>query len=389
MKKIIIFGGDGFCGWPLSLNLSKSHEILIIDNFSRRKIDEELNANSVTPIFPLEQRIQKWKELTGLEIHFQNLDISKDISQLELVFKEFKPDTIIMLAELKSAPYSIKSLGNGNETIRNNLISNHNILHLMTKFAPNSHLIHLGTMGVYGYDFSSKLIPDGYYDAVLTNHVGDKLTTKLLHPASPGSIYHLTKAQEEIMFQYFNKMYNLKITDLHQGIVWGVNTRDTEKHEVLFNRFDYDGDYGTALNRFIVQVAIDFPITVYGSGNQIRPLINIQNTVDAISLVVENPPDTSKVRILNQLSETFKIKDIAINLSNKFNKQINFQKNPRIENENNSLKAKPIGLLELGLKPIYFDIDQISDLIDLAKRFSNRINKDKIISTSNWRLANN
>lgn len=387
MKKIIVFGGDGFCGWPLSLKLSYDYEVHIVDNFLRRDIDKELGVESIVPIHPIHQRLNKWLEITGKKIFFHKIDIVNEIEKLNDLFDNLNPYTVVMLAELKSAPYSVKSLKHGNKTIYNNLISNHNLLNIISTKCPSCHYVHLGTMGVYGYDYSNKLLPDGYYDAVLTNHVGEKIEKKLLHPASPGSIYHLTKAQEEIMFQYFQKIYNLKITDLHQGIVWGVNTKDTSKDEVLFNRFDYDGDYGTVMNRFIVQSAIDYPLTVHGSGNQIRPLININNSVEAIKLAVDNqPPDNEKVRIFNQLAETFKISDIAMKFKQQFNVKINNQENPRIEDENNNLKAEPIGLLELGLKPIYFDQNNIDELINLTKRFSNRINKDKIKSVTPWKL---
>lgn len=387
MKKIIVFGGDGFCGWPLSLKLSYDYEVHIVDNFSRRDIDKELGVESIVPIHPIHQRLNKWLEITDKKIFFHKIDIVNEIEKLNDLFENLNPYAVVMLAELKSAPYSVKSLKHGNKTIYNNLISNHNLLNIISTKNSSCHYVHLGTMGVYGYDYSNKLLPDGYYDAVLTNHVGEKIEKKLLHPASPGSIYHLTKAQEEIMFQYFQKVYNLKITDLHQGIVWGVNTKDTSKDEVLFNRFDYDGDYGTVMNRFIVQSAIDYPLTVHGSGNQIRPLININNSVEAIKLAIDNPPlDNEKVRIFNQLAETFRISEIATKFKKKFNVKINNQENPRIEDENNNLKAEPIGLLELGLKPIYFDQNNIDELINLTKRFSNRINKDKIKSTTSWKL---
>ena len=387
MEKIIIFGGDGFCGWPLSLKLSHDYEIHIVDDLSRREIDKELGVDSIVPIHSISERIKKWYEITNKKIFFHKMNIVNDIKKLENLFIKDNPYAVVMLAELKSAPYSLKSLKHGNKTIHNNLISNHNLLNIISSKCPSCHFVHLGTMGVYGYDYSNKLLPDGYYDAVLTNHVGDKIEKKLLHPASPGSIYHLTKAQEEIMFQYFQKIYQLKITDLHQGIVWGVNTNDTVMDEVLFNRFDYDGDYGTVLNRFIVQTAIGYPLTVHGSGNQIRPLININNSVEAIKLVIDNPPiNEEKVRIYNQLAETFRISDIANKLKKNYSVNIDNQVNPRIEDENNNLKAKPIGLLELGLKPIYFDHNKIQEMVNLAKRFSNRINKDKIKSITSWKL---
>ena len=387
--KIIVCGGDGFCGWPLSLRLSmRNHEVLILDNFNRRKIDNELAINSLTKIFSLSKRIEFWnKNINKKKIRFTNIHLFKDIKRLEDVIKFFKPDAIVMLAELKSAPYSLINLEKGNKTINNNLVSNHNILHLISKINKNIHFVHLGTMGVYGYDYSHKLIPDGYYSAELKNHIGETFKTKILHPASPGSIYHLTKAQEEIMFQYFNKLYGLKITDLHQGIVWGVNTKETMYDPILANRFDYDGIYGTALNRFIVQAACNHKITLHGSGNQIRPLININNSVDSIILSIENSEKKfKKVRVFNQLTETKKIKDLGNFVSKLTGAKIGNYKNPRIENEKNKLIAKPIGLKKLGLKPIRITEKKILELYELAKKNKKRIIKKNIIAKVSWKF---
>lgn len=89
---------------------------------------------------------------------------------------------------------------------------------------------------------------------------------------------------------------------MHQGIVWGTNTPQTIKDERLINRFDYDGDYGTVLNRFLMQAALDIPLTVYGTGGQTRALIHITDTARCIQLAVENPPaQGAPVEILNQV----------------------------------------------------------------------------------------
>ena len=188
----------------------------------------------------------------------------------------------------------MKSINHMNYTLNNNLIGNNNVLHAIAESKKRIHLIHLGTMGVYGYDFSKYLIPEGYYKADLYTNDNNIIKTKILHPAHPGSIYHLTKAQDELLFQFYNKMYSVDITDLHQGIVWGTNTDETNLDENLINRYDYDGDYGTALNRFIMQSVINHPLTIHGSGNQVRPFINIKNTTDAILIAAENRKQNQK-----------------------------------------------------------------------------------------------
>lgn len=384
--KIIVLGGDGFCGWASALRLSrKGHDVFIIDNLSRRKIDRELYAKSLTPIVSIKKRISTWNKINKKKIKFFKIDIAKEIKKLETTIKKINPDTIVHFAEQRSAPYSMISLKTRNYTITNNLITNNNILYLISKLNRKIHLIHLGTMGVYGYDFSKFLIPEGYYKAKLfiKNHV---INTKILHPASPGSIYHLTKAQDELLFQFYNKMYDIRITDLHQGVVWGTNTDETMLHKDLNNRYDYDGDYGTVLNRFIMQAACNYPLTIHGTGNQVRPFININNTADCILLAAENKKKFKGVQIFNQLTETHRLITLAKKIKKITNCKINHHKNPRFENENNTLIAKPVGLIELGLKPIYLDNDILTNEINIAKKYSHRVLKNSILAKSQWKI---
>ncbi len=384
--KIIVLGGDGFCGWASSLRLSRrGHSVYIVDNLSRRKIDKNLGVTSLTPISSIEKRVNTWNSINNKKIKYFNLDIAKDISRLDDLIKKIKPDTIVHFAEQRSAPYSMKDISTRNYTISNNLLTNNNVLYLIAKNNRQIHFIHLGTMGVYGYDFSKYLVPEGYYKAKL--FIKDNvINTKILHPASPGSIYHLTKAQDELLFQFYNKMYNLKITDLHQGVVWGTNTKETLMHKDLCNRYDYDGDYGTVLNRFIMQAAMNFPLTIHGKGTQVRPFININNTADCIALAAENKKNSKAVNIYNQLTETHKLIDLAKKIQKISNCKIIHYKNPRIEKENNTLIAKPIGLISLGLKPIYLSDKLIQSEMEIAKKFSYRANKKRIIAKTQWKI---
>tara|TARA_S200000501_G_scaffold140731_1_gene133043 strand:- start:470 stop:1627 length:1158 start_codon:yes stop_codon:yes gene_type:complete len=384
--KIVVLGGDGFCGWASSLRLSrKGHEVTIIDNLSRRAIDKKLKVKSLTPISSIYERIKTWNRINKKKINFIKIDVAKETKKLELALKKIKPDTIVHFAEQRSAPYSMIDLETRNYTISNNLISNNNILFLIAKLNRKIHFIHLGTMGVYGYDFSKYLVPEGYYKAKLFIKK-NIINTKILHPASPGSIYHLTKAQDELLFQFYNRMYGLNITDLHQGVVWGTNTKETLMHEKLCNRYDYDGDYGTVLNRFIMQSSMNFPLTVHGTGNQVRPFININNTADCILIAAKNRKKTNKVKIFNQLTETHRLIDLAKKIKKITGCKINHQKNPRFESENNTLIAKPMGLIELGLKPIYLSDDIIKNEIEIAHKFYRRVDKSKIVAKSQWKI---
>jgi UDP-sulfoquinovose synthase len=271
-KKIIVLGGDGFCGWPTSLHLSdQGHEIIILDNLSRRKIDIELGCDSLTPIATIEQRIETWKEITGKTIRFRNLDLSVDYHELVQLLKDEAPDAVVHFAEQRAAPYSMKNSKNKRYTMQNNLIGTNNILSAIVESGLDIHVVHLGTMGVYGYGTTGGAIPEGYLDIPVANGA----TKSILHPANPGSIYHLTKCLDALTFQFYNKNDGLRITDLHQGIVWGTNTKQTLLDSRLVNRFDYDGDYGTVLNRFLMQAALGIPLTVYGIGGQTRAFIHI------------------------------------------------------------------------------------------------------------------
>ncbi len=384
--KIIVLGGDGFCGWASSLRLSsKGHEVFIFDNLSRRKIDKELKASSLTPIKSIYQRLKVWNKINKNKIKFYKIDVSKEILRLEKLIKKINPDTIIHFAEQRSAPYSMINLKTRNYTLSNNILTNNNILYLIAKLKKNIHLIHLGTMGVYGYDFSKFLLPEGYYKAKLFIKK-NIINTKILHPANPGSIYHLTKAQDELLFQFYQKMYGLKITDLHQGVVWGTNTKETLLHTDLVNRYDYDGDYGTVLNRFIMQAALNYPLTLHGSGNQVRPFININNTADCVLLAAQNKKKFKEVKIFNQLTETFRLKNLAKKIQKITNCKIMHHKNPRIENENNTLVAKPMGLIELGLKPIKLSDNLIENELTVAKKYFYRADLNKIRAKSQWRI---
>ena len=305
-KKVIVLGGDGFCGWPTALHLSnKGYDVVIVDNLSRRKIDIELEVQSLTPIVPISERLGAWEELAGKKIKFYDFDVSKQYHRVLDLIKEEQADVVVHFAEQRAAPYSMKSPRHKMYTVDNNLNATHNTLCAMVESGLDIHLVHLGTRGVYGYGTAGMKIPEGYLNVQLVTDEGDVVEKKILYPANPGSVYHMTKTQDQLMFFYYNKNDNLRITDLHQGIVWGTNTQETLMDERLINRFDYDGDYGTVLNRFLMQAAVGYPLTVHGTGGQTRAFIHIQDTVRCIELAIGNPPSKSdEVSIFNQMKKT-------------------------------------------------------------------------------------
>lgn len=336
-KKVVVLGGDGFCGWPTSLYLSeKGHEVIVVDNLSRRKIDIELGCDSLTPIVGIDERVKTWNRVSGNKMRFQFMDLSTDFAELVQFLKDEKPDTIVHFAEQRAAPYSMKDARRKRYTIDNNLSATHNVLCAIVESGQDIHVVHLGTMGVYGYGTSGGEIPEGYLDVVLPSGK----PSKILHPAYPGSVYHLTKCLDALVFQFYNKNDGLRVTDLHQGIVWGTNTPQSIRDERLINRFDYDGDYGTVLNRFLMQAALNIPLTVYGTGGQTRAFIHITDTARCIDIAINNPPKSGeKVEIFNQIAETLRVGDLAKLVSDKTGCGVRFLENPRKEDAENELEV--------------------------------------------------
>jgi len=384
-KKVLVLGGDGFCGWPTSLYLSdQGHDVVIVDNLSRRNIDIELGCDSLTPIQTPEIRIQAWKEVSGKDIKFINLDIAKEYDLLVQLLKSERPDTVIHFAEQRAAPYSMKTSKTKRYTVENNVSGSNNICCAVTDAEIDIHIVHLGTMGVYGYGSSGGEIPEGYIDVTLP----DGRAKNILHPAYPGSVYHTTKCLDALLWQFYQKNDNLRITDLHQGIVWGTNTPQTVRDERLINRFDYDGDYGTVLNRFLMQGALGVPLTVYGTGGQTRAFIHITDTAKCLELAVLNPPEKGeRVKIFNQVAETRRVRDIANMVASQTGVEVNFIPNPRAEAAENELDVSNRSFCNLGLEPKTLDASLFDEVTTVVNRFKHRCNPTKILPASFWNKA--
>ena len=384
--KVLILGGDGFCGWPTSLHLSNlGHDITIVDNLSRRNIDNELETSSLTPIQPLGTRIAVWKELTGREIGFVNLDLAQEYQSFLNLLLDEKPDAVVHFAEQRAAPYSMKSAAHKRYTVNNNLNATHNVLCAIVDSGLDIHLAHLGTMGVYGYGTAGMKIPEGYLQVEVVSDEGKRINQEILYPANPGSVYHMTKTQDQLFFHYYNKNDGVRITDLHQGIVWGTNTPETLRDERLINRFDYDGDYGTVLNRFLMQAAIGYPLTVHGTGGQTRAFVHITDTVRCIQLALENGPKRGdRVNILNQMTETHRVRDLAALITQQTGAEIAHVNNPRKEAAENELHVRNDLFLDMGLNPTTLADGLLTEVIDIAKKYAHRAHLDKIPCYSVW-----
>ncbi|MBW6454516.1 MAG: NAD-dependent epimerase/dehydratase family protein [Trueperaceae bacterium] len=384
--RILVLGGDGFCGWPTSLHLADlGHEVVIVDNLSRRAIEHELEAYSLTPIAPLGTRLRVWHDLGGAPMRFERLDVAREYERLLALLERERPDAIVHFAEQRAAPYSMKSSRHKRYTVDNNLNATHNVLAAVVESGVDAHLAHLGTMGVYGYGTAGMKIPEGYLPVELVGEDGTRVRQEILYPANPGSIYHMTKTQDQLFFAYYAKNDGLRITDLHQGIVWGTNTPQTLRDERLINRFDYDGDYGTVLNRFLMQAAVGYPLTVHGSGGQTRAFIHIRDTVRCVQLALENPPERGeRVRILNQMTETHRVRDLAEMVARSTGATVANVPNPRNEAAENDLEVANDLFIGLGLEPTTLDAGLLSEVTDVARRYAHRADLSKIPCTSTW-----
>lgn len=384
--RIAILGGDGFCGWPTSLHLSaQGHDVAIIDNLSRRWIDTELGVQSLTPMDSIQERTRIWRQETGRTVEFHLLDLATDYQRFKLWLQDWQPDAIVHFAEQRAAPYSMKSDLHKTYTVNNNVSATHNILNAVVETGLDIHLVHLGTMGVYGYSTVGAQIPEGYLDVDVRLQDGSTASQSILYPTRPGSIYHMTKSLDQILFQFYAQNDRLRITDLHQGIVWGAQTRETALHPQLVNRFDYDGDYGTVLNRFLIQAAIGHPLTVHGTGGQTRAFIHIQDTVKCVEAAILNPPTAGdRVEIFNQMTETHRVRDLAKMIAEMTGADIAYLPNPRQEADENELMVKNDKFKALGLDLITLSDGLLDDILEISKSYVHRVDRSRIPAVSGW-----
>lgn len=385
--RIAVLGGDGYCGWATAIYLSnRGHSVAILDNFIRRQWDHEVGAETLTPIRPLSERLRSWRQLTGKNIDSFVGDVM-DYDFLSSTIKEFGPEAIVHFAEQRAAPYSMIDRKHAVFTQVNNVVGTLNVLFAMREFAPDCHLVKLGTMGEYGTPNID--IEEGY---ITIEHNGRK--DVLPFPKQPGSFYHLSKVHDSHNIMFTCKIWGLRATDLNQGVVYGTVTDEVSMDEALINRFDYDEVFGTVLNRFCVQAAIGMPLTVYGKGGQTRGFLDIRDTVRCIEIACLNPAGKGEFRVFNQFTEQFSVMDLArmVQTAGKklgMNVEIKHIPDPRVEAEEHYYNAKHSKLIELGLVPHLLSDSLLDSLMNIAVRYRDRVDSSAMMPKVNWRQARN
>lgn len=385
--RILVLGGDGYLGWPTALHLSqRGHDVGVIDNMSRRLWDHELGAESLVPIASLQERVAVWKSVSGKRIEAFVGDLT-DYTFLEPVVRDFKPEAIVHYGEQRSAPYSMIDRRHAVFTQVNNIAGTLNVVYAIADHVPDCHLVKLGTMGEYGTPNID--IEEGF---ITIEYKGR--TDTLPYPKQPGSFYHLSKVHDSHNLMFCCKIWGLRSTDLNQGVVYGVDTDEMKMDERLRTRFDYDGVFGTALNRFLVQAVAGVPLTVYGQGGQTRGFLDIRDTLACVELAILNPPARGEYRVFNQFTEQFSVRDLAIAVQETsrilgMEVTINHLPNPRVEKEEHYYNAVNTSLLELGLQPHYLSDTLLESVIHVVQQHRGRIRKDLILPAVNWRQTDN
>ena len=381
--KVLVIGGDGYCGWATALYLSnRGHEVGILDSLVRRHWDNELCIDTLTPIAPIKQRLQRWKDLTGKTIDLFIGDIT-NYDFLNKSMERFQPEAIVHFGEQRSAPFSMIDREHAVLTQVNNVVGTLNLLYIMKEKFPDCHLVKLGTMGEYGTPNID--IEEGY---ITIEHNGRKDT--LPYPKQPGSMYHLSKVHDSHNIHFACRIWGLRATDLNQGIVYGVLTEETGMDEMLINRLDYDGVFGTALNRFCIQAAIGHPLTVYGKGGQTRGFLDIRDTVRCVELAIDTPAAPGEFRVFNQFTELFGVGEIASMVQKAsaamgLKAEVKSFDNPRVEKEEHYFNAKNTNLLDLGLQPHLLSDSLLDSLLNFAVKYKHRVDNDEILPKVTWK----
>jgi UDP-sulfoquinovose synthase len=395
MKHILILGGDGYLGWPTAMYFSqRGYKVTVVDNYWRRNTCNTLDVGMLYPVPTLQERAKIWHEKTGKEIKV----VIGDLTDPEIMRGLFDgrvrydwaidptfngiPETVVHYAEQPSAPYSVMNYKTANFTLSNNLLVTNNLMFAVRDFARDTHIVKLGTMGEYGTPNID--IEEGWLEI---EHKGRK--GKFLFPRQASSLYHTSKIMDTDLFWFGVRMWNLRVTDLMQGPVYGMETEESMVDDRLKTLFNYDEVFGTVVNRFITQAVVGYPLTVYGKGGQTRGYLNIKDTLQCVHMSEQTPAQAGELRIFNQIMETFSVNQLA-ELTAEVGKQLGYNveikciDNPRKEAEEHYYNPTYQGLIDIGVKPHYLTPEVMSSMFKLVAQHKDGIRKDVIFRGVRW-----
>ena len=392
---VLILGGDGYLGWPSAMYFSaRGYQVTVVDNYLRRNNCQDLDVGMLYPIPTLMERAKIWHEKTGYEIKVVIGDLAEPQVMRSLFDGSVKynwcvnpaftgiPKTVVHYAEQPSAPYSLIDYAHADKTIVNNLRVTNNLMFAVRDFSRDTHIIKLGTMGESGTPNID--IEEGWLEI---EHKGRK--GKFLFPRAAGSIYHTTKVMDTDLMWFGVRMWDLRVTDLMQGPVYGIETDEVAIDPRLNTIFNYDEVFGTIVNRFIVQAVVDYPLTVYGKGGQTRGYLNIKDTLQCVHQSEKAPAATGELRIFNQIMETFSANQLAdmvqrVGQSLGYDVKVNHLENPRKEAEEHYYNPTYQGLIDLGVQPHYLTDEVMAGMFQVVGKFKENIRKDVIFKGIKW-----
>ncbi len=380
--RVLVLGGDGYLGWPTALAFSAAgHRVAVVDNFAKRRWELEVGVRPLFPVGTLHERIRAWREVTGHEIELHVADLT-DYGAVEAIVDGFRPDAIVHYGEQPSAPYSMLDVRRATYTQQNNVVGTLNVLFAVRDRSPETHLVKLGTMGEYGTPNID--IEEGF---LTVTHNGR--TDTLPYPKMAGSIYHLSKVHDSHNLHFACRIWGLRVTDLNQGVVYGVETDETALDPRLTTSFHYDEVFGTALNRFCVQAAIGHPLTIYGKGGQTRGFLNIRDTIQCVGLAVAKPAGPGEFRVLNQFTELFSVLELAERVTTAathlgWATTVEHRPNPRKEAEEHYYNAKHAKLLELGLQPRLLSEELIDTMLTRIAANRDLVDRNSLVQGVRW-----
>jgi UDP-sulfoquinovose synthase len=380
--RVLLLGGDGYLGWPTAMSFAaQGHEVTVVDNYFRRQVALETNSEPLLPTPELAGRTALFQSLSGRAIAARVVDCT-DYRALSAVFRDCRPEAVVHYAEQPSAPYSMIGYGEAHRTLNNNLNATFNVIWAVLEHAPDCHVIKLGTMGEYGTPNID--IEEGWIDI---EHKGRK--DRFLFPRQAGSLYHTTKVLDTDLLWFYVRTYGLRVTDLMQGPVYGIDTPEASLDRRLVPNFHYDDIFGTVVNRFLVQAVAGIPLTIYGKGGQTRGYLNLNDTIQCVGLAMANPPPRGQLNVMNQLTETFSVRQIAEKVqrvARGMGLAVETQSiaNPRKEKEEHYYNVRHSALLELGLEPHPMTDDVVAAMLGRVLEYRAQIDVRRILPRVRW-----